>query len=203
MPIKEPVEAPGENSPERYPYELAGDVTTNAGLHLYMRPIRPDDAQGLVIFHHSLTADSVYRRYFSMHPTLSERELEHLTRVDYRDRLALVVLERGQIIAVGRYDRIQKRDEAEVAFLVADKLQHHGIGLLLLQHLADAALAQGITIFTAETQMDNRGMIGVFEGSGFPVTLSVDGQMVSVRFPIQPTDASRAVRDRNKGDREC
>jgi len=70
--------------------------------------------------------------------------------------------------------------------------QHHGLGQLLLKHLAEAARPRGITTFTAETQADNRGMLGVFHESGFPVTSSIEDEVVSVSFPIEPTEKSRA-----------
>lgn len=181
-----------ERSPFVYPSNLECDVITGTGATLHMRPIRPDDADQLVHFHLNLSSGSIYRRYFSFHPELSEKEVEHLTTVDYVDRLAFIVEDGDQLVAVGRYDRIPDTKEAEVAFLVTDKYQHHGLGLLLLKHLADAAYPLGITTFTAETQVDNRGMLGVFNDSGFPVTSSIEDEIVSLSFPIKPTEKSRA-----------
>lgn len=189
-----------------YPSELECDVTTRTGETLHMRPIRPDDSEQLVRFHLNLSSGSTYRRYFAFHPELSEKEVEHLTQVDYVHRLALIVEDGDQMVAVGRFDRIPGTTEAEVAFLVADEYQHHGLGLLLLKHLAEAARPLGITTFTAETQTDNRRMLGVFNDSGFPVTSSIEGQVVNLSFPIEPTDASRARytgrRTRNQDQRE-
>lgn len=175
-----------------YPTGLECDVTTGTGTTLRMRPIRPEDADELVHFHLNLSSGSIYRRYFSFHPELSEREIEHLTTVDYVDRLAFIVEDEDRLVAVGRYDRIPSTTEAEVAFLVTDEFQNHGLGLLLLKHLADAARARGITTFTAETQADNRGMLGVFKDSGFPVTSRAEQEVVSLSFPIEPTEKSRA-----------
>jgi hypothetical protein len=61
-------------------------------------------------------------------------------------------------------------------------------------HLADEAWSLGITEFTAETQADNRSMMGVFLASGFPVTSKLEDEVITARFPIQPTDQSRASR---------
>ncbi|MHB1210281.1 MAG: GNAT family N-acetyltransferase [Acidimicrobiales bacterium] len=175
-----------------YPTDLECDITTSTGATLHMRPIRPDDADELVHFHLNLSSGSIYRRYFAFHPELSEREVEHLTTVDYVDRLAFIIEDDEKLVAVGRYDRIPGTSEAEVAFLVTDEFQNHGLGLLLLKHLADAARQRGITTFTAETQADNRGMLGVFKDSGFPVTSRIEEEVVSVSFPIEPTEKSRA-----------
>jgi GNAT superfamily N-acetyltransferase len=177
-----------------YPSELECDVVTESGEHLRMRPIRPDDAGKLVDFHDLLSPGAIYQRYFSFHPELSTKEVAHLTQVDYYDRLAFVLQDGDLLVAVGRYDRIPGTDQAEAAFLVTDEYQRDGIGLLLLDHLADAALQRGINTFVAETQAENRGMMGVFQDSGFPVSSTLDDDVFYVSFPLQPTEASIARR---------
>ena len=179
-----------------YPAELACDVVTDDGVLLLMRPIQPDDAALLVDFHRRLSSDSIYRRYFSVHPELSDDEVRHLTRVDYVDRFAFIVELGSALVGVGRFDRWPGTDEAEVAFIVADEYHHQGIGVMLLERLAEVAWSLGITTFTAETQADNRSMMGVFHASGFPVTSTMEDEVITARFPIAPSDASRASRAR-------
>lgn len=181
------VTAPG--LPENYPRALDRTVILADGQVVHLRPIHPGDAGALVAFHARLSSDAVYRRYFSFHPELSETEVTWLTTVDYADRLALVVEIGDDLVAVGRYDRLPGTATAEVAFLVADDFQHRGLGMLLLQNLATAARRQGITTFVAETQASNRDMMGVFEGSGFDVTSSLDAEIISVKFRIAPYEA--------------
>jgi GNAT superfamily N-acetyltransferase len=109
-------------------------------------------------------------------------------------RLALVTEDGTRLVAVARYDRSPETGEAEVAFVVADRYQHHGIGMILLEHLADAARQNGISVFTAQTLLENRDMIRVFMDSGFSVRTTLEQGVVGVRFPIEPDDASRAAR---------
>src|SRR5205807_9966949 len=133
----------------------------------HVRPIRPDDGPALVAFHEGLSAESVYLRFFSAHPHLSEREVEYFTRVDHADREAFVIeLDEG-IVAVGRYDRPPGSDEAEVAFVVGDKHQGRGVGTLLLEYLAARARENGITRFVADTLHRNQSMLAVFRAAGF------------------------------------
>ena len=87
---------------------------------------------------------------------------------------------------MGRYDRYPDSDRAEVAFLVTDTLQRQGIGSQLLERLASAAWERGITTFVAETQTDNRDMLGVFAASGYSVRRSFDDNVAYVRFSIAP-----------------
>lgn len=177
-----------------YPAELAGEVRTTEGAVLHLRPIRPDDAAALVEFHRGLSARSVYRRFFSAHPTLSEKEVARFTHVDYVDRLALIALDGERLVAVARYERPPRSDEAEVAFVVADEYQHQGIGTLLLEHLAEAAWRRGITRFAAETLTENREMLHVFYEVGFPVTTVSESEVTTVRFPIEPDETYLAAR---------
>lgn len=163
-------------------------------LRYHVRPIRPEDGPALVEFHRGLSPRSVYLRFFSAHPTLSEAEVARFTAVDYQDRLALVATVDDRLIAVARYDRTPGAAEAEVAFVVDDAYQHHGVGSELLDELADAALANGVTTFRAETLAENKTMIDVFHHAGFPVTSSIAFGTVTLRFPITPTAASVAAR---------
>src|ERR1019366_6400557 len=129
-----------------------------------------------------------FLRFFSFHPELSPKEVEHFTCVDYVNRLALVAESEDRLIAVGRYDSAPGETEAEVAFVVADEFQHHGIGALLLDELARAAWERGIVSFRAETLSENRAMLDVFHHSGFSVSSSVEYGAVTLHFPIEPTD---------------
>lgn len=172
----------------RYPVALETDIEVRTGAKLHLRPIRSDDAAKLIAFHSKLSFDSIYRRYFSMHPELTPREVAHLTEVDYIDRLALVVEDGDDLVAVGRYDREPLTTTAEVAFVVRDDYQHLGLGRRLLAALADAARERGITTFAAETLFENRNMMSVFRHSRFPVTSSVSDGQISVRFSIEPAE---------------
>lgn len=180
-------ERPGLQPPPGYPAELESEGRTREGEAIRLRPIRPDDGRMLREFHERLSDESIYHRYFVLHRRLSSREVEHLTNVDYVDRLALVVEDGGCLVAVGRYERLPGTKEAEVAFVVADNHQHHGLGSLLLQHLANAARDRGIETFTAETLAENKDMIQAFLHSGFPVTTSTEWGTVYIRFPIVTT----------------
>lgn len=185
---------------ELYPRALECEIETMDGSKLHLRPIRPDDGGRLREFHEHLSPESVYRRFFFVHPRLSAVEVDRFTQVDYMDRLALVVELEDRLLAVGRYERLAEPTEAEVAFVVSDEFQHHGIGTILLEHLADAALGNGVRTFCAQTLADNQDMLDVFTHSGFHVTTTRDYGTIRVRFPIEPDDAYRSARRRRHGE---
>lgn len=180
-----PAGAPTDDPPG-YPGQFDCRVTTQTGTRVSVRPIRPDDGPRLVAFHETLSPRTVYMRFFSPHPRLTEREVHRFTHVDYADRLALVGELEGELVAVARYDRRAGTNEAEVAFVVADAWQHHGIASVLLDLLARAAWLCGIDTFTAATLPDNRDMIHVFTHSRFDVSTHWSGGVVEVRFSIAP-----------------
>jgi GNAT superfamily N-acetyltransferase len=178
-------------APGRYPRELEEEFTVISGATLHVRPIRPEDDEKLMAFHERLSFDSIYRRYFSVHPHLSTDEVRHLTHVDYVDRLALVIEDGPELVAVGRYDRDPDTTNAEVAFVVRDDYQHLGLGHRLLDGLVRAARDRGVTTFSAETLFTNRDMMAIFRHSGYPVTTSVSRGEISVSFPIDvPRDVA-------------
>jgi len=147
------------------------------------------DRSALVEFHGRLSPDTVHLRFFGAHPRLSEREVDRFTVVDYHDRMALVAEVDGALVAVGRFDATDRDGEAEVAFVVADKYHHRGVGTLLLEHLAVAAQARGIRCFVADTLAQNGPMLDMFRAAGFLVTSHrVDLGVVQVTFPIEATD---------------
>jgi GNAT superfamily N-acetyltransferase len=191
--LSAPEGAPASSEPPGYPRDLERDVAVE-GLRYHVRPIRPDDGPRLVELHGRLSSRSLYLRFFSPHPALSDAEVARFTRVDYADRLALVATVGDHIIGVGRYDRVAGEPEAEVAFVVDDAYQHHGVGSELLDELADAALPRGVRVFVAETLVENRAMLDVFHHAGFPVSSHTTYATVTLRFPIAPTAASLAAR---------
>ncbi len=157
--------------------------------------------RALIEFHRHLSQRSTYLRFFTVHPTLSAAEVERFTTVDYTDRLALVVETEVGLIAVGRFDRYVGSPEAEVAFVVADDYQHHGIGSLLLDELARAARSRGIGTFLAETLCENKAMLDVFHHSGFDVSTKIEYGTVWLRFGIEMTEPYRvalATRDETR-----
>jgi GNAT superfamily N-acetyltransferase len=189
--------------PNWYPTDLERQVVSLGGMTYRLRPIRPDDDERLVEFHNHLSQRSCYLRFFTFHPTLSRTEVERFTCVDYLNRLALVALLDDRIIAVGRYDQQPGTTHAEVAFVVADEFQHHGIGSLLLDELARMAWRRGIHVFNAETLHENRAMLDVFHHSGFPVSSSIEYGTVTVRLSIEATEAYKCALAKRESTRSA
>ena len=98
-------------------------ISFDDGTKAVVRPITSADSGALMRFHDHLSAKSIQLRYFSPHKDLSPSEVAHFTQVDGEARVALVVERARELIAVGRYDRLDDHRLAEVAFVVADAYQ--------------------------------------------------------------------------------
>ena len=179
--------------PAAYPPEWDADVVLADGGTVRVRPIRPDDAQRIRDFHALQSPESIYFRYFSPHPRLTDEEVTHLTHVDYVDRMAFVVLRDDAMIGVARYDRWPLRSEAEVAFFVDDGHRGRGIASLLLEYLVAAARRAGISAFSATVLPSNQRMVRVFRRAGFDLRSSFDDGVIEVHFDLRPTPEAEAA----------
>ena len=171
-----------------YPAHYESDILLRDGSSLHFRPIKQDDVSALIELHKRLSPRSVYFRFFSPLPELSEERARALATVDYDNTFALVGELGGRLVGVARYYRDEKaHDRAEVAFLIEDALQGRGIATRMLERLAEIAREKGITTFDAYVLGDNRKMMDVFLHTGFAVERRLDGGVFQVSFPITPT----------------
>jgi GNAT superfamily N-acetyltransferase len=149
------------------------------GSRIRIRAIGADDQERLHEHFRGLSQRSIYLRFMGFKRDLSAKDLKRLTELDFDDHVGLAATitnnGRERFIGVGRYIRGKDRHRAEVAFAVLDDYQGHGIGTLLLEHLASIARAGGIAELEAEVLSDNHQMLEVFAHSGF-----------KIRHPLEP-----------------
>lgn len=175
-----------------YPEEWEADVVLRDGSTCHMRPIRESDSDRLRRFHAQLSAETIYTRFFAPYPELSEKDVKRFTIVDYDDRVALVATVAGEIVGVGRYDRVADLD-AEVAFTVRDNFQGRGLGSVLLEHLAAAARERRVRRFVADVLPQNRRMVSTFSQAGYRVASELEDGVVKLAFEIETTETLRSV----------
>ncbi|HXS48070.1 MAG TPA: GNAT family N-acetyltransferase [Solirubrobacterales bacterium] len=168
---------------ESYPAHREADVVLRDGSTAQLRPVRPDDVQALREFFDGLDPASQAFRFFSG-AIDTERAAQLMASVDYRGHYGLIASRGADHRPIGHGTYIEIGEgKAEVAFAVADELQGHGLGTILLAHLAEAASDNGFATFLAEVLPQNQRMIEMFRESGFPVEIASSAEGLRVEFP--------------------
>jgi acetyl coenzyme A synthetase (ADP forming)-like protein len=175
------------------------DTLLADGTTARLRPATPEDREALVAFHAGLSREATTLRYFTVHPRLTEADLERIVRLD-PDHCSLIAERSGHIVALGEYHRALGSEDADVAFVVDDDFQGRGLGTILLEHLADQARRHGVRRFTADTLFENAKMLEVFRSAGYVSTRTLEHGVVHVVLDIAPSAESIAAaqeRDRH------
>ena len=179
---------------DAYPDHWEADVVLADGGTAHIRPIRRSDADLLRAFYARLSPESIYYRFFSPRPRLSDREIDHFTGVDHDDRVGLIATIGDDMVAVVRYDRLpDEPGTAEVAFLVEDAHQGRGLGSVLLEHIAAAARERKVRRFIAHVLPDNRRMTKVFRDAGYRAKQRFEDGIIQLVLDLEPTETSVEV----------
>src|SRR5215216_6597478 len=161
--------------------------TLRDGRRLEIRAFRPGDQADLLSAVSRTSPQSLYRRFFTVKRSFSEREREFFLNVDFVGHVALMAWaeESGQkfIVGGGRYVVVQP-GKAEVAFVVIDQYHGQGVGAALMRHLAAIARAAGLQELIAEVLSENVAMLKVFEKSGLPMTTTCEFEVVQVTLRL-------------------
>jgi acetyltransferase len=176
-----------------YPEQYISSWTTKKGLNVIIRPIRAEDEPLVRQFHHNLSEETIYYRYFHLVNLDRQTAYDRLTRIcfiDYDRVMALVVeinnLETGkrEIIGLGRLNKLHGVNGAEFDLLVSDNHQGNGIGTELLQRLVNIGKKEGLNYIEAEILSDNRAMQIVAAKVGFSLHKTPD--FVKVELDLFP-----------------
>ncbi|HPW72715.1 MAG: GNAT family N-acetyltransferase [Methanothrix sp.] len=168
---KDQVFIPGERG--MYPEELETYRTTRKGLEIFLRPVKITDETILKDFFYDLSEDSMYMRFFSTRRDMPHKRLQEFVVVDWSRKMEILAVikenerDRETIIGVGQYELIPDNYLAEVAIVVRDEYQGRGVGGELLSYLTYIARRDGLLGFTAETLVENKAIVGLFEKMGF------------------------------------
>jgi acyl-CoA synthetase (NDP forming)/GNAT superfamily N-acetyltransferase len=173
-------------------YALLADGAT-----IQIRPAGPDDFAAVKAMHEAMSPSNAYLRFFSSSRTAAEREARRITREPGPDHAALLAVYGADVVGVASYEVISKSGgkTAEVAFAVADTMQHRGIATLLLEHLVSLARARQIESFTAETLSENFNMLRVFSDAGLPTHSTRSEGVVTVTIPLPPDDTGKQLEE--------
>ena len=153
------------------PRHREADVVLRDGSTVHVRPVRAEDALAVRAFFERLSPKSITLRFFSSFPDL-DRAVRWATEIDDQHRYGLVATGADdRVVAHAGWETEPDRPErAEVAFAIAEAMQHNGLGTILLGQLTEAADQAGVAVLSAEVLPQNHRMLHVFRDSGFPLT---------------------------------
>lgn len=160
------------------------------GSAVSVRPAGPSDEAPLRTFLTGLCPEARRMRFFTGATDMGRAA--HQAADTAPDRYGLLVHdEMGVLVAHAAYLAIDAT-HAEVAVEVADHLHGRGLGTILIERLAEAAQARGVTHFVAEVLPENGEMLHVFR-DGFDARVAFHEGTETVEFP---TAAWRTARER-------
>lgn len=177
-----------EESGYLYPDRIAFTHTFTDGLTIHFRAIKPSDEEEMRRLFYRFSDKSVFYRYFTPLKVMPHTKMQEYVNVDYRHRMSIVgLIEEGgveRLIAEGRYVLLQDRSFADTAFVVDEKYQGRGIATFILTTLIALAREHGIKGFVADVLADNKGMIKVYEKSGYPIKAIVEFGVYHLTIPF-------------------
>lgn len=160
---------------------------------MIIRPIVPEDEPLLAKFHETLSDHSVYMRYFHILPLGNRVEHARLANICHADQDQEMVLvaenddpESGErkIIGVGRWNKFPGTSHAEMAVLVSDEFQNHGVGTELFVRLIEFARAKRLTRLFAEILPENLAMQRIVEKLGFQLSRKVSDPSITATIDL-------------------
>jgi GNAT superfamily N-acetyltransferase len=160
------------------------------GSAVSVRPAGPSDEAPLRTFLTGLCPEARRMRFFTGAADMGRAAHQAADTAPNRYGL-LVHDELGVLVAHAAYLALDAT-RAEVAVEVADHLHGRGLGTILIERLAEAAQARGVTHFVAEVLPENGEMLHVFR-DGFDARVAFHEGTETVEFP---TAAWRTARER-------
>lgn len=170
--------------------DYAATETLRNGASLQIRALLPSDRAEMLASIGRTSKETLYRRFFAIKRTFTEREIDFYLNVDFVEHVALAaVLSEGgrQVIVGGARYFVVRPGCAEVGFAIDDAHQRLGIGTYLIAHLIAIARASGLNELVAEVLSENVPMLKLFQRCGLAMTTQRDRDVISVRLTFPPT----------------
>ncbi len=185
--------SPSQSRPKR-PRERGEDVVLRDGTTVRIRPVRAADLVRVQDYLLGMSDETRLLRFGSATLDVGKTS-ETIVAGTTDDHLTLLAFqggEEGEVIGGAQFFRLDA-DHAEVSLSVADRLQGHGLGSILIGRIAEAASAAGVGTLVASVRPENHRMIAVFRESGFDPVIRAVPRMIEVEFPTSLTDDATEV----------
>ena len=154
------------------------------GQQVTFRPIKAVDGRLIQEYFYSMDKKDVQARFFGIRRSFFREDMEGMFQIDYIKNFSIVAVtgEVGfeKIIGLGEY-ALEQGMMAEVAFSISGQWQRRGIAGILLEKIAEAAWENSFAGLIAYTQLNNEGMIKLFNKLPYKVETILDGGMLVLK----------------------
>lgn len=170
-------------------------VLDRDGVAHRLRGARPEDAPAIQRLLDDLSPRSSYQRFLNACPLTAP----YTASLNDPERTldAVVVTAGTEIIALGSTHPLGS-GRAEMALAIADEIQGHGLGTLVLEALVGRARRCGVRRLVGDVLFSNEQMLDVLRHLGLPYTVSVDGGVAEIGIDLVDSIAFRQVVTRRK-----
>jgi acetyltransferase len=155
----------------RIPADLSATWQLADGTPVLMRPVLPRDGPGLARFVAGLSRASRHARFPGAADKLSPLQMAQLTEPDFDHHVGYVITvpdEGGErIIGEARFMVDGNSDSADIALVVSDAWQRHGIGTHALLVMAKAASRRKLRWLRADVAMGHHAALSMLHHCGF------------------------------------
>ncbi|MBC6457622.1 GNAT family N-acetyltransferase [Actinomadura sp. HBU206391] len=198
--VREALQRPDVRHPDvRHPDVRDATPRANVVLgDLRMRPYGVADRDRLRRMSTVLSPQSLYTRFFAGTPQIPEMYVRALHALDHWNHDALVAMIDDEMVGIAEYVRDRADPErAEIAVLIADHWQRHGVASCLIRYLARLAERRGITEFSADVMLGNAAALAAIR-AGWPAARPQrDGGAARFRLPLPQPGSGRGERSRD------
>ncbi|WFR72635.1 GNAT family N-acetyltransferase [Prescottella defluvii] len=163
------------------------ESSSEAPAGIVIRDLAPDDRDAVRLLHERLSESDAYFRFCGPRPNRLDTLAAMICRQDFEHH-ALGAFDDGELVGVANYvlvDTSRGHSTADIALVVNEHEQRHGIGTMLIRRLGTAAFERGVDHLTAEILADNTLMLAVITEQGWSDALHPDGTVVHFDLDLQ------------------
>jgi acetyltransferase len=175
-----------------YPWWQESEFVTRDNKKIFMRPVRPGDAEQMIGLFSDLSPETVYLRFFSPIKRISKTLLIRLTQIDYDREIALIALAgkgaQRKIVGVARIIFQPAGERGEFALVLADAWQGKGIGRVLLKRALKSAKKYGLEQVYGPVISSNTAMLALGQKLGFVVKRDPESSEYKLEINLKDLD---------------
>ena len=148
-----------------------------------VRRVAPGDAPELERFYAELSAESRALRFHGASRGIGHEQADRFAAADHRLRDGFVAVADGRIAGHLVLERVGDGVE-ELAVAVDDRVQHHGVGTLLLAAAVASARLRHVRRLVAWVKAENVAMRHLLNASHHPLRLSWEGSVARYELEV-------------------